>query len=269
MINAPEAAAGPVPIERPPAPGTARLVWSPQWCTESGSPTELVLSAGADRRAAIDGLAPAHLELVAGWSAGWPVEVPAGVGPLIDRLVEIGALRPETAAVPAIGLVGTDPIASELAGLVTAARLVPVTDAEVVLMVRTGAGWPTDGPPLAADQLQLGIDLAFHHTVVIGPLVVPGASACLACLDARVDGFWDRAGVPAAPGVQRWLPAIAALVDVQLDLIGQGRSPLVNATATWDLERAAASVEHLYRMTGCPSCQPTPVPPRVSLQWAP
>lgn len=248
---------------------SALLRWSPQWCVEPGEATELVLSAGPDHRAAIDGLAAAHLALVAGWAAGVPVEVPPGIEPLIDLLVEVGALVPEVEVAPATALLGDPLITASLAAGLAHGRVVALPEAAVVLVVRTGAAWPEPDEPLAPDQLQLGVDLALHHTVVIGPLVVPGASSCLACLDARVSGFWGTPAVPGRPGVQRWLPAVASLIDVQLEQIGRGASPLVNATVSWNLERGATASERLYRVDGCPRCQPAAVAPRVALRWAP
>jgi bacteriocin biosynthesis cyclodehydratase domain-containing protein len=132
-----------------------------------------------------------------------------------------------------------------------------------MVAVRTGAAWP-DVP---AGRLHLGLDLALHHTIVLGPLVVPGASACLGCLDGRMAHRWSTPVVPPEPLVQRSLAVAAALLRVQVDLVAAGTSPLVNATIAWDLERGTTERQKVYKVVGCPRCDLAPPPGRVHLGW--
>ena len=254
------------------------LRWSPAWVLEPVAPTvarprhreqatTLVLSAGADRRVAIDGLEPDQRAAVERWSAGGAIATggagrDAGaqrqaVARLLDRLVELGAVVPVAPPGPPTVLPADAPTAGELRDLLTEGT------SGAVLAVRTGTAWP-EVPP---GRLHLGVDLSLHHTVMLGPLVIPGASACLACLDARVSRRWPPSTVPAEPAVRRRLPVVAALLDVQLELIARGASPLVNATVSWNLETGTTDRQSLYKLAGCARCDTGPGDGRVALPW--
>jgi hypothetical protein len=275
----------------------AELRWSPAWVLEpTGEPGTLVLSAGADRRVAIDGVGPGDRAAVERWQAeGRVADRPRPVEQdrLLDRLVELGAVAPALAPLPPAVLCDDPGVAASLRSLlaagtsgvpggVTSAADVPgpageadvsrdrATEQPLVLAVRTGAGWPV----VPAGRLHLGVDLALHHTIVLGPLVAPGVTSCLACMDARTSHRWGVAAVPPAPAARRAIPVVAALVDVQVRLARAGTSPLVNATVAWNLETGTTDRQALYKLPGCPSCAAT-VPAgraagrgRVALPWA-
>lgn len=249
------------------APLGASLRWSPAWTIEPSSDA-LVLSAGADRRIAIDGLDPTGAAAAVRWQAGDPVVAADDrQRRLIDRLVALGALIPALGPPWTLVLAGDTAVTSELAGLLArGAALAADHDArpgDLVVAVRTGATWP-DVPD---GHLHLALDVALHHTIVIGPLVVPGASACLGCLDARMAARWPVPAVPPEPAVQRSLAVAAALVRVQADLVAGGTSPLVNATVAWDLERGTTDRQALYKLTGCLRCDVGDAIGRVTLPW--
>jgi bacteriocin biosynthesis cyclodehydratase domain-containing protein len=235
-------------MDRPPP----LLRWSAAWAVEPGpDPTSLVLSAGADRRIAVDGLAADDRAAVERWAAEGQVPSlpPAGTprARLVDRLVELGAAVPVAGNGGSTRVVAGDPaVGARLRDLLTEEA------GDLVVTVRSSR----DGWPAVPAGLHLGVDLALHHTVVLGPLVVPGVTACLACLDARASHRWGRPAVPARPAVQRRLAVVAALVDVQVGLVAAGTSPLVNATVAWNLETGQVDRQSLYKLAGCPRCSP-------------
>lgn len=226
---------------------------------------------------------------------------------VVDRLVALGALVP-AASEPAragVGLVGEAEVIAELARLLRPGPLAETADDAVdetvgeivgesvggvgpstgedlvdavapgaaaepsgdgtpIVAVRTGTAWPS----VATERLHLGLDLSLHHTIVLGPLVVPGASACLGCFDSRLARRWAPPVVPSRPTVLDALPVAAALLRVQLDLVAAGSSPLVNATVAWDLERGTTDRQMLYKFPGCSTCDPASAVGRVPLPWA-
>lgn len=265
---------------------TAALRWSSAWTVEPSAPATdipntVVLSGGADRRIAIDGLPARSSAAVASWSRGGPIEpVDDDERLVVDRLVELGAVVVERPSPTDVTVTWTnDPDSGFVAALkdvlapagwrMVDADLDATTDGAATtrplrVVVRTGsAPWPVGAPP----EPHLGVDLTLHHTVLIGPYVVPGASACLDCLDLRVARRWGRPAHPATPGVTRWPAAVAALVAVQVDLIVAGTSSLVNATIAWDLERGTTDRQSLYKMIGCPTCDRATRSGRVALPW--
>lgn len=238
------------------------LRWSPAWVLEPpGEPvataavdaalvdTALVFSAGADRRVAIDGVDADQRAEVERWQAAGAVPRRRVGGQaearLIDRLVELGVAVPVVRAGPPTVLADDARVAADLSGLLTERGAV-----ELAVSVRTGRAWPA----VPGGRLHLGVDLSLHHTIVLGPLVAPGASACLGCLDARVARRWPPPPVPPQPAVGRHLAVVASLLDIQLGLVAAGTSPLVNATIAWNVETGATDRQALYKVAGCTRC---------------
>ncbi|NNE10760.1 MAG: hypothetical protein HKN41_00770 [Ilumatobacter sp.] len=230
------------------------------------------MTAGADRRVAIDGLAAPQLEAITAWANGVAAVRPTAVTAVVaDRLVELGAIEPAVPAVTTVGLVtdAAPTVTDDLIGHLQAHGLSAMSDgpadAALTLLVRSGATWPE--PP--ADAVHLGVDLTLDHTVVIGPLVVPGVSCCVQCAAGRASHRWGTPTVPPRPRIVARLAVVAALVAVQVELATRGRSPLVNATVAWDLEHGVTDRQHAYKLPGCPRCDSVPPLGRVGLPWAP
>jgi hypothetical protein len=141
------------------------------------------------------------------------------------------------------------------------------TDADLVLVVRTTSTWQ-DVIAAAArfDRPHLLLDLAYHHCVSIGPLVVPGASACLGCLALRVTRRWcDRP----PPDVLRVLadPALPAAIAAHfIRRIGTGSLTLLERVVTCDLDDLTTTTEHVLPSAGCLIC-PQETVGRVDLPW--
>lgn len=227
--------------------GDHAMCWSPRWVVQPGR-AAVLLSAGTDRAVEIDGLRDDTVAAVAEWAIGTIRPISGEQLVVLDRLVELGVVVPTIDTGARTEVIG-DEVAAQLGRLVDDVRTARRTSATCALVVRTGATWPT-GP----NGLHLGIDLSTDHTVAIGPLVVPGASTCLDCLDGRMRGRWGDPIVPARPGIVEHLPVVAHIVAIQLDLVARGTSPLVNATMAWDLEHGETSRQSVYKMPGCTVC---------------
>ncbi len=247
-----------------------RLAWSPHWIVESTADSTLIASAGADRRIAIDGADATTLRAVSHWERAGEIEPSSDTERrMLDRLVELGAVSP---IVPNKHLVGL--IRSAAGATVADLLAASLADHDVVarsehgayalsLVVRSSRQWP----PVRAGA-HLGVDLTLHHTVVLGPLVVPGATACLQCAQTRAANRWGEPPIAETPRMTTYLAAVAALLVVQIELASQGISPLVNATIAWDLERGTTDRQSVYKLPGCEVCDVIQATGRVDLPWS-
>ncbi len=228
------------------------LQWSDEWVIHSDD-TGLQLIAGADRQIAIGGVSPQSVASITGWSQGAVHASTDEEAMLIDQLLAMGVLLPEVGT--PIAVVGSGPLADELNERLQATgrsssegQSDNTTDFEI--LIRSVEGWPKFSP----NTSHLAVNNRLHHTVVLGPLVIPGVSACTACLDSRGNYRWPAKSEPVVPAATRF-PAVAAeLILIQVGLALEGRSPLVNATIAWDLETGTSKQETLLKLPGCPTC---------------
>ena len=213
----------------------------PHWALVH-DPGLLVLHAGADELFAIedvsDGVAAEMLAL-------WRTEVmrpealsqeAAGV---FEQLKAAGIVRNLVAARVeyslAVTFAGERDAALEAALADALPAAIVVDDAgapDFVLFVRTngaltdivGAGYTA----LTAPHLLL--DIAFDHTICLGPLVFPRQTACLHCLVARLSYYWGDVTPPVRPRVSGH-PGLSA-----------------------GLAAIAVQTSSVYRVPSCPAC---------------
>ncbi|MET8757005.1 hypothetical protein [Lentzea sp. NPDC004782] len=184
----------------------------------------------------------------------------------VAQLRTLGALRP--ARLPAderrpIG-VGTRFVGEAPAGLVE--RLPHHENPDLLLVVRT-TGTLVDLVEVARETRvpHLLLDLAYHHTAAIGPFVVPGAGACLACLAVRAGRRWGDPPPPPHPAaMSSELPISLALQAVQN--IRDGSLALLDAVVTVHLDEFTTTRESVLPAAGCEIC-PAVEFGRVSLPW--
>jgi bacteriocin biosynthesis cyclodehydratase domain-containing protein len=225
----------------------------------------VVLSAGADRLYALEDVTEAAAaELISCWEHEEFDDGQLSVDGrnLLDRLAECRVLeaRP-TGPVGRIAVrwAGTREVALEnrLADLFEENdRLVLLRDnADLVLVIRTTArlvdlypGGERDAAP------HLLLDLAYNHTVSVGPLVLAGETACLACLAGRINHFWGDPQPPVRPAILRAAPLAAALAVHELEGIVYGDYSLAGATFAYDLESRRTVAGAVYRLPWCPVC---------------
>ncbi len=243
--------------------------WCSAWSATLGGPGTLLLSAGADRQVAVDGLTGHAIEWATRLAGGATVvATTAEARVLLDRLVAVGALVPDLAAMPTVEIVRSRTAFAAIDALVERLAThvaMPSSDrtADLTIVVRTGDEWP-----LAPQRPHLGVDLTLHHTALIGPLVLPGVSACLRCLQSRTDHLWRRWPPPRKPRITRFIAAVADLIAIQIELAANSRSTLVNATIAWDLEQGTSDRQSVYKLPGCPGCGTAATVGRVHLPWA-
>ena len=102
----------------------------------------------------------------------------------------------------------------------------------------------------------LFVDMSLHHTLSIGPLVFPGYTACVACLQGRIGNRWGDAEPATQPLAGARLNALAdALIGAELEKIVQDQDySLVNHSYEWDIAARNVQKNKLLKVPFCPVC---------------
>lgn len=227
------------------------LAPDPGW-TLDGRDGSLLLSAGADLRYAVADVAPAVAhEVLAAWRSGRVDRTAMSpvAAEVVDQLATAGALGPG----PLGG--GAPPVATAFAGAAVDGVGVGGGDPAVagaVVLVRTTATLAELAERAAAlTAPHLVVDVAYHHTVSLGPLVVPGQTACAGCLAGRISARWGDDPPPPSPAAAR-SPVAAAMVAHEAAKLAAGTSRLVNRTVAVDLDSWRTVDQALLRLPWCP-----------------
>ncbi|MEI6249385.1 MAG: hypothetical protein WCP00_02165 [bacterium] len=101
----------------------------------------------------------------------------------------------------------------------------------------------------------LFLDLAFHHTISIGPLVFPGETACIACLQGRISSRWGDESPPIIPQISnRYLGVASELVSTEINRIANNDVSLTNKTISWNFLDRSIKKDQLLKVPLCPIC---------------
>lgn len=263
-----------------------RWTRNPAWALFSQAHAQrelLLVSGGADELYVVDEAdTPTVIERVLGHWQNDTLAVlqdDADCGPAVRQLIRLGVLVP-LQAVRRVQRYALDWLGEPLSGLADAfdqqaaadlQRVDTAADADLLVLVRHGLGWEQALARYRAQmptQPHLLLDLSYHHTLALGPYVVPGQSACVYCLGNRVLRRWGEAPVPAMPAVVAQPARIAALVAPLLDqpslLLGY-----LERSVWLDLHRLHGERDRVLRLPWCPACHrgEASLPPPLSLPW--
>jgi len=101
----------------------------------------------------------------------------------------------------------------------------------------------------------LFIDIAFHHTISIGPLVFPGQTACIACLEGRLKSRWGDDTPPSTPAMTIENNQLTTgMLSLELSKIIGGDTSLINKTISWNFQNRTVSTNQLLKVPVCPIC---------------
>lgn len=263
-----------------------RWARNPAWALFSQTHAQrqlLLVSGGADEVYLVDEAdTPAVVDRILGhWQSDTLADLhdDADCGPAVRQLIRLGVLAPRQ-AVQTVRRYALSWLGEPLPGLAdafdqhasaTLQRVDAAAGADLLVVVRHGIGWE---PALdryrmhMPAQPHLLLDLGYHHTLALGPYVVPGQTACVYCLGNRVLRRWGDAALPAMPAVTTHPARIAALVAPLLDqptlLLGY-----LERSVWLDLHRLHGERDRVLRMPWCPACQPGGAlpPPPLPLPW--
>jgi len=115
------------------------------------------------------------------------------------------------------------------------------------------------------------LDLAFDHTISLGPLVFARETAGLCCLAGRLWSRWGDRTPPSRPRVNEHPGLSGGLVAMTIAdiLLRQDRS-LVNRTVAYDFQAHGVTAQSVYRLPMCPICGTGggATAGRIALPWA-
>ena len=113
----------------------------------------------------------------------------------------------------------------------------------------------------------LSIDLSFHHTFSLGPLVYAGESACISCLFERINSRWEEFKLPEEPKCKQENPLlVAGMICQEVQKISAGRFTLLNRIVAYDLENYKLHDTKIYIVPWCKYCQEPEYPLLGSLK---
>jgi len=215
--------------------------------------------------------------LYSAWKNGDFGSLPDRFGDILGKLVQagvIGARRVLDSRVLKVGLTvhGDLPFEREIAECIEREEgLAPARDgADVQLIFRTNRTLfqALEGYE-KVDVPHLFIDLAYDHTVSVGPLVFKGETACLRCLAGRIARNWGDPEPPASPGILVERELIVALTLLRLrEYASRGSCPdLVNAIWSFDVRKHTCRHDTLLKLPWCPDCGAAVSDGRIDLPW--
>src|SRR5206468_1396254 len=110
-----------------------------------------------------------------------------------------------------------------------------IKKADLLILIRTReslSGFIDEYEYLNIDKPHLFLDLAYEHTVSLGPLVFPGLTSCVACLKGRIESRWgDHLPPPETRAVSELGPLAFEWLVVEIERIfGNEDYSLVNKT---------------------------------------
>ncbi|GAC1386991.1 MAG: hypothetical protein NVS1B7_6390 [Candidatus Saccharimonadales bacterium] len=117
----------------------------------------------------------------------------------------------------------------------------------------------------------LFLDIAYEHSISLGPLVFPGETACISCLVGRITTYWGDAEPPITPSIQINLEFIAGLVAMEVrKILNEYNRELVNNTIAYDFENHKVKKSSVYKLPMCPVCSISTMdnPGSIKLPWA-
>ena len=115
------------------------------------------------------------------------------------------------------------------------------------------------------ERPHLFVDMSFHHTVSIGPLVIPHETPCVACLQGRLRERWGERQPVADPEVARRYPdLVAALLSSEVRRCLEGDTSLVGWTVAWNLADRSILREKLLTVPICDYCRGIDLPGSIT-----
>jgi hypothetical protein len=220
----------------------------------------LVVSGGADEVYVAEEIDDQTVRLVQRqWHAGEldPDSMPAEGRLLVQQLLAAGVLDGPPAAERSFRVLWAGDELPDLHARLEefAARRGLTADpaAAFTLVVRSNASL-LDLAALELPGPHLLADVAYQHTLSLGPLVLPPDTSCLGCLAGRIASAWGDQPTPPRPAVNDEPELVASLAVRELDAVHAGSLALANRTVAYDLRQHELQSSSLFKLPWCPRC---------------
>ncbi len=133
-------------------------------------------------------------------------------------------------------------------------------DHDLLVLIRTNetlSGFIDEYDYLTITKPHIFLDLAYEHTISLGPLVFPGLTSCVACLKGRIETRWDdHTPPPKARSVNELAGLAREWLSIELKkLFNSDDYLLVNKTLVMDMQARTISSNKLLTVPLCPYCQ--------------
>lgn len=102
------------------------------------------------------------------------------------------------------------------------------------------------------------IDIAYDHTVSVGPLVFPGETACLSCFIGRITRNWGDVIPPKISNVSDSCELIASLIFECIKTFQKhGNCPeFIGSVWSFNVKDFSSRHDKVFRLPWCPICFP-------------
>ncbi|MCA9328954.1 TOMM precursor leader peptide-binding protein, partial [Candidatus Saccharibacteria bacterium] len=100
------------------------------------------------------------------------------------------------------------------------------------------------------------IDLANHEHVSVGPLVFPSETACLACLQGRIEHRWGDTKPPKSPRATQAARRLAqSMIELEAVKFLEQNYALIGKTLSMNMTTYQTNEHALYKVSYCPICK--------------
>lgn len=146
--------------------------------------------------------------------------------------------------------------------------------AELLLIVRVNSTYAEILEKIEYQSVtkpHLFVDMAFHHTLSLGPLVFPGETACVACLQGRISTRWGDEAPPTSPlAANKYLGIVSELILLEVNRISHDDTSLTNKTISWNFQDRVTKNNQLLKVPLCPVCAQNKIDHRgaLALPWS-
>lgn len=240
-------------------------IWSPHWHAAIVD-DHLVVRAGADMELETGPLSLAAQHKALLWQNEESVARPSEASEcqdLFDQFVTLGALQPNISSLSTkimLRWLGMPiPLLESFLSqedFLFQPTSIAATTVPLEVAIRTTYTWSETLEAIREWQPHphLFVDVAYHHTISVGPFVVPGETACIGCLGGRIRQRWRDNPPVSAPLITSRTLLLAGFLSDACARITTGTVPYINAVMTWDSEEGTAMQERVYRVPGCIFC---------------